>query len=170
MKATLKAVFLLFTLFLVAGFFFSSPIAWPIERSIERSQIYSASRAHVAAAGGWAAVEKACLNYVTNGFGPNEMHNIYYMHGRRFATNSLPQTIDLLQPMFLAMTTDKNGAPIFQVILSCGHRTGGYDTPYYAIWIVCTNRPNYVPDFGTATFKGAKGMVERKGEAIFEAR
>lgn len=168
MNSFAKAVLLLFVLILLVGVLLNSRIAWPIGRFFERHQICSASRSRVAAAGGWTAVEQACLSYATNGFNPGE-HNLYYISGRRIATNSLPQPIEMLQPMFLDIAKDQNGIPIFQVTLSCGHRTGMYDAPYYAIWIVATNRPDYVPVFGFR-FRGAQGLVEKKGNAIFEAR
>jgi len=169
MKAILKAGLLLFAgLVIVVIFLPNSTVSWPLERLIERWHIYSTARARVVAAGGWLKVEQAGLNYATNAFNPGE-HNLYYINGHRIATNSLPQSIELLQLMFLDTVKDQNGVPIFQVTLSCGHRTGTYDAPYYAIWVVATNCPNYVPVFGFR-FRGAQGLIERKGDSIFEAR
>jgi hypothetical protein len=163
-----KTILALFVIWIVLIFFLSSTLSWPILKTFERKHIYGSSRERVEKAGGWKSVEQACLNFATNGFNPNQ-HEIYYLHGRHFSTNTLPKTIELLQPMFLETTKDQNGVPIFQVVLSCGHRTGTYEAPYYGIWVVCTNRPDYVPTFGFH-FRGAEGIVERKGDSIFEAR
>ena len=160
---------ILFVLFALSMFLANSQLAWPIQKEIERSKIYSASRARVQAAGGWRAIQQVCLNYATNGFKESTSDILYYFRGRRLSTNSLPKALDVIQPMFVQLGRDTNGVPVFQVILSVGHRTGTYPTPYYGIWVLCTNRPDYVPVFGSAN-RGAQGIVERKGEAIFEAR
>jgi hypothetical protein len=164
-----KGVLLLLVLACLAPFILNSQLAWPIEERIERNHIYSACRARIAAAGGWEAVDQACLSYATNGFNPGGNAGLYYFGGRLVTTNPLPKTIDLLRPEFVEMATDQNGVPVLQLVLSAGHRTGTYDTPYYAIWVICTNRPNYVPVFGSQ-FRGAHGSIEQKGSAIFEAR
>ena len=163
-----KTILVLAVVLIVLIFFLSSTLSWPIQKAFERKHIYTSSRERVEKAGGWKSVEQACLNFATNGFNPNQ-HEIYYLHGRHFSTNTLPKTIELLQPMFLTITKDQNGVPIFQVTLSCGHRTGTYDAPYYGIWVVCTNLPDYFPTFGF-NFRGAPRITERKGDSIFEAR
>jgi len=164
----MKTMLALFVIWFVLFLFLSSTLSWPILRAFERTQIYSSSRERVEKAGGWKSVEQACLNFATNGFNPNQ-HGPYYWNGHRFSTNSLPQTIELLQPWLLETTKDQNGFPVFQVILSGGHRTGTYDAPYYGIWVVCTNRPDYAPVFDFH-FRGIQGIIERKGDAVFEAR
>jgi hypothetical protein len=163
-----KTFLVLIMLCVILGLFLSSTLSWPILKAFEQKKIYAISRNRIEKAGGWKAVEQVCLNFATNEFNPNEP-GIYYLHGNRFSTNSLPQLIELLQPMFLGKTKDQNGVPIFQVILSAGHRTGTYDAPYYGIWVICTNRTDYVPTFGFK-FRGAQGIIERHGDFIFEAR
>jgi len=168
MKVTLKAVVLLFAFAVLAAIllilFPNSKIAWPLESLIERRQICSAARARVAAAGGWLKVEQACLNFITNGFDSSQ-HALYYSHGKRISTNSLPPIIETLQPMYLRTTSDQNGVHFLEIVLHGIGRTGTYAEPYYGILVVCTNRPDYVP-----TFWGGIKTIERKGDLIFEAR
>jgi hypothetical protein len=167
--STVVRIFLiLFVLYFLLGVFISSSLSWPILRAFERKHIYTSSREQVEKAGGWKSIEQACLNFSTNGFNPN-LSGIYYFHGHHLTTNSLPPTIDLLQPMFIRKENDKNGVSIFQIQLHGIHRTGTFDEPYYGIFVVCTNRSDYVPEFGFR-FRGSQGIIERKGDLIFEVR
>jgi len=85
-----KTFLVLIMLCVILGLFLSSTLSWPILKAFEQKKIYAISRNRIEKAGGWKAVEQVCLNFATNEFNPNEP-GIYYLHGNRFSTNSLPQ-------------------------------------------------------------------------------
>jgi hypothetical protein len=139
-----------------------------MSRSAERKRTYEWGLKRVESAGGWNVLEQACLTLSSNVIAKYNIpvFNFYWFGGD---TNSLPQALQKLGPRAIRLEANKVGVPIMKVQLAGVHRTGYYDAPYYGIWIVCTNLPDYVPIIESHEH-GMRGLVTRKGNLVFEVR
>lgn len=167
-------------LFLIAlGIFLILAMVWPalnaeyFERaSLERDRksIYEASLQRVEKTGGWQAIENASLAYVKQ-LGPSNYFNgpHFYSVDERLTTN-VPAIFNTLQPWTIDYDPDESGIPVLRIKLFGMRRTGRCAQPYYGIWVVCSNVPTgYVPQF-SGDMDGRRGLIERKGDLIFEVR
>lgn len=150
--------------------FFAPPILNKIGHQEERKHKYQDARRRVEKAGGWEILKKASLEFFTNIRSKPYFDEFYYWRGERRSTNSLPLVLETLQPWRIQYLKDSNNIPILSLRLYGIHRTGMYSEPYYAIWVICTNvSTNYIPAM-VGDGPGRRGLIERKGDSIFEVR
>jgi len=136
----------------------------------ERKWKYQDARQRVEKAGGWESLKTTSLFFFTNIQSKPYFDEFYFWRGNRHGTNPLPSALETLQPWRIQYLRDSNNIPILSLRLYGIHRTGSYSEPYYAIWVICTNvSTNYVPAM-VGDGPGRRGIIERKGDAIFEVR
>jgi hypothetical protein len=136
----------------------------------ERKWKYQDARQRVEKAGGWESLKSSSLLFFTNVQSKPYFDEFYFWRGKRHGTNPLPSSLETLQPWRIQYLRDSNNIPILSLRLYGIHRTGTYSEPYYAIWIVCTNvSTNYIPSM-VGDGPGRRGIIERKGDLIFEVR
>lgn len=142
-------------------------VAYELAKNSERKKIYADGVKRVETAGGWNAIEKACLTLSSNVIEQQRAAVFYWSRG---ITNPIPAVLEKLSPWDIRLQTNGNHIPIVQIRLAGIHRTGGYDQPYYGIWVVCTNiSKDYAPPIERRGH-GMRGVIERKGDFIFEVR
>jgi hypothetical protein len=151
----------------VLAYFILPWLLWTYSRADERKTKYASARQRIEAAGGWEAVERACLALSTNRDGQARFTGFFYWRGPHATTNSLPPTLGRLQPRWISLNADSDRVPILKVHLYGVGRTGTYPEPYYGIWVVCTNLPDYTPVIQSRG-QGMRGLITRKGPMIFE--
>ena len=167
---TFSTGFKIFIVLLLFVMVFGSPLLDSINHKVERKRKYQNAIERVEKAGGWKALEMASLGFATNTNPKIYFDEQYFWRGERRNTNSLPPALEILQPWRIEFKLDNNGIPTLRLRLYGIHRTGMYDEPYYGIWVICTNvSPDYVPVIGQHE-SGMRGLIERKGSAIFEVR
>ena len=154
--------------------FLGPPILNRIGHSTERKRIYADSLQRVEKAGGWQAIESASLAFAKD-IAPKAYftQDYYNFQGKREGTNELPATLEVLKPRSIELEPDERGIPLLRIKLYGIHRTGAvYDQPYFGIWVITTNVPSdYVPQFPRdRDWAGRRGLIEREGKLIFEAR
>lgn len=133
----------------------------------ERKGIYADGMKRVEAVGGWNVIEKACLTLSSNVIEQQRVAVFYWSRGN---TNPIPAVLEKLKPWDIRLQTNGNHVPIMQVRLAGIHRTGWYDQPYLGIWVVCTNTStDYTPPIERRDH-GMRGLIERKGDFVFEVR
>jgi len=149
---------------------FVLPILERVGHEQERKHKYENARQRVEIAGGWENIKAASFAFYTNIQSKPYFDEHYFWRGNRQSTNQLPPTLETLQPWRIQYLRDSNNIPILSLRLYGIHRTGTYSEPYYAIWIICTNvSTNYIPAM-VGDGPGRRGIIERKGDSIFEVR
>ncbi len=146
------------------------PVLEKIGTQQERKHKYENARQRVEKAGSWENIKAVSLLFYNNIQSKPYFDEHYFWRGNRQNTNPLPTTLEILQPWRIQYLRDSNNIPILSLRLYGIHRTGMYSEPYYAIWVICTNvSTNYVPSM-VGDGPGRRGIIERKGDLIFEVR
>jgi hypothetical protein len=164
-KVTRISVVVLGGVFVV--FYLLPRVALELTKNSERKKVYADAMERVETAGGWNEIEKVCLTLSSNLIEQRSGAVFYWSRG---ITNPIPAVLEKLRPWDIRLQTNGNHIPVMQVRLAGMHRTGSYDQPYYGIWVVCTNTStDYIPPIERRGH-GMRGLIERKGEFIFEAK
>jgi hypothetical protein len=154
-------------LFLAGAFgvlflFLSPELFRQFDIKAERKKAYELAHTRIEAAGGWQAIQKSCLEFFTNS------DHGYFIGGGIDSSNS--PVLSKLQPREIYLAPTPDGIPIMRIQLFGRHRTGSFDSPYFGIWVICTNVPtNYILSIDLPKH-GMTKIIERKGDLIFEVR
>jgi hypothetical protein len=155
----------LLSLVLVYLYIGTTEVGRRFDRMMERRRTYSSGASRVQKAGGWEKIRDACDILATNV--ENSFFHWWPNNGDR---RPLSAPLAALQLREIVLLPNSAGVPVMRLSMAGVHRTGNWDSPYYGVWVVCTNAPaDYIPPVDSAS-AGMRGEVRKVADRVYEVR
>jgi hypothetical protein len=131
---------------------------------VQRASQRKLSQERVQGLGGWAVLAADCRKLVADS--KTDYFQWVSIHDSSENDGKLPSSITALKPHEVMFEVSTNAPTVVRIKLFGMHRTGGWDVPYYGLWVVCGGaRPDYVPPIT----EGPARSVAKITNEIFEA-